>query len=133
MTRGQRNNNPLNIRRNSIQWVGMSDKQTDPAFVVFQSMYYGIRAAVIILRNYYKKYHLSTIQEIISRWAPLSENDTHRYVQYVSDTLKKSHLATLDMNDPTTIAHLVQAMAVFESGTYLKVDEIEAIARDIIG
>ena len=133
MTRGQRNNNPLNIRRSSDQWKGMSDAQTDPDFVVFRSMYYGIRAAVIILRNYYKKYHLCTIQEIISRWAPLSENDTHRYVQYVSDTLKKSHLTTLDMNDPTTIAHLVQAMAVFESGTYLKIDEVELIARDLIG
>ena len=133
MTRGQRNNNPLNIRRNSIQWVGMSDIQTDPAFVVFRSLYYGIRAAVIILRNYYKKHHLCTIQEIISRWAPLSENDTHRYVEYVSDTLKMSHLATLDMNEQSTIAHLIQAMAVFESGTYLKIDEVELIVRDIIG
>lgn len=133
MTRGQRNNNPLNIRRSSDKWQGMSDSQTDPAFVVFRSMYYGIRAAVIILRNYYKKYHLCTIQEIISRWAPLSENDTHRYVEYVSDTLKMSHLATLDMNDPATIAHLIQAMAVFESGTYLKIEEVELIARDLIG
>lgn len=133
MTRGQRNNNPLNIRRSSDQWLGMSDAQTDPDFVVFRSLYYGIRAAVIILRNYYKKHHLCTIQEIISRWAPLSENDTHRYVDYVSDTLKKSHLATLDMNDPATIAHLVQAMAVFESGTYLKIDMVELIVRDIIG
>lgn len=133
MTRGQRNNNPLNIRRSSDKWKGMSDSQTDPAFVVFVSMYYGIRAAVIILRNYYKKHHLCTIQEIISRWAPLSENNTHRYVEYVSDTLKMSHLATLDMNDPATIAHLIQAMAVFESGTYLKIDEVEIIARDLIG
>lgn len=132
MTRGQRNNNPLNIRRSSDKWLGMADTQTDPAFVVFRSMHYGIRAAVIILRNYYKKHHLCTIQEIISRWAPLSENDTYRYVEYVSDTLKKSHLATLDMNDPATIAHLIQAMAVFESGTYLKIDEVELIARDII-
>lgn len=133
MTRGQRNKNPLNIRRSSDKWIGMADKQTDPEFVVFRNMHYGIRAAVIILRTYYKKHHLCTIQEIISRWAPISENDTRSYVQFISCYLNVSPLSTLDMNDPTTIAHLIQAMAVFESGTYLKMDEIESITQDLIG
>lgn len=132
MTRGQRNNNPLNIRRSSDRWVGMADTQTDPDFVVFSDIYYGIRAAIIILRNYYTKYHLCTIQEIISRWAPLSENDTQRYVKYICNKMGENQLTPLQMNDPATIARLVCAMAVFESGIKLDEKLVTCTARDLI-
>lgn len=41
MTRGIRNDNPLNIRHGKSQWVGMREKQTDKAFVQFKSRVYG--------------------------------------------------------------------------------------------
>ena len=48
-------------------------------------MAYGWRAAFILLgRTYYEKYHLNTIQKIISRWAPACENKTDAYMMYVS-------------------------------------------------
>lgn len=45
MTRGLRNNNPLNIRRNNTKWQGLSATQTDKSFFQFKTMAYGYRAA----------------------------------------------------------------------------------------
>ena len=53
-TRGQRNNNPLNIRRSSDKWEGARIEQTDKSFVQFESMAYGNRAAWKVLESYWK-------------------------------------------------------------------------------
>ena len=45
MTRGLRNNNPLNIRHSKDKWQGTATTQTDRSFVQFESMAYGYRAA----------------------------------------------------------------------------------------
>jgi len=80
-----RNNNPLNIRRGTARWKGMSKREDDEDFEQFETMAYGWRAAFILLgRTYYEKYHLNTIQKIISRWAPACENKTDAYMMYVS-------------------------------------------------
>ena len=53
MTRGLRNNNPLNIRRNNTKWQGLSATQTDKSFFQFKTMAYGYRAAFKTLSNLY--------------------------------------------------------------------------------
>lgn len=87
MTRGLRNNNPLNIRHSKDQWQGAATTQTDPAFVQFKSMAYGYRAAwktldtyCLTFRRERKPYNVRTI---IARWAPPAENDTGAYVRTV--------------------------------------------------
>ena len=85
--RGLRNNNPLNIRHSKDQWQGAAETQTDKEFVQFQSMAYGYRAAWRTLHTYYKrlseqKKHF-TVENIISRWAPPTENDTKSYIHSV--------------------------------------------------
>lgn len=77
-TRGFRNNNPGNIRHGE-EWLGLAEEQTDPDFFQFVSVEYGIRAMFKILEIYREKYHLTTIDDIISRWAPPTENDTQPY------------------------------------------------------
>ena len=78
--RGLRNNNPLNIRRTAIRWIGARIEQTDKSFVQFTSMAYGYRAAWKILQSYYERFCQQgkpfTVRNIISRWAPPNENDT---------------------------------------------------------
>ena len=56
-TRGQRNNNPLNIRHSTDRWQGARIQQTDPSFVQFESMAYGYRAAWRTLESYWKHFH----------------------------------------------------------------------------
>lgn len=80
-----RNNNPLNIRRGTARWKGMSKREDDEDFEQFETMAYGWRAAFILIgRTYYEKYHLNTLQKIISRWAPSFENQTEAYIMYVA-------------------------------------------------
>lgn len=84
--RGIRNNNPGNIRHGD-SWKGLTPEQPDPDFCTFSTPEYGIRAMGVILLNYQRKHGLKTIRQIITRWAPPSENDTDAYVTHVADRL----------------------------------------------
>lgn len=87
MTRGMRNNNPLNIRHSASRWQGARVEQTDGSFVQFVSMAYGYRAAWKVLESYWKHFKRErlpfTVGNIIHRWAPPSENHTDAYVRTV--------------------------------------------------
>lgn len=83
-SRGDRNNNPGNIRLSSDQWKGLSDKQTDKEFFQFTKPEYGIRAINKILNTYNRKYGLNSIHDILYRWAPPNENNTDAYIKSVA-------------------------------------------------
>lgn len=87
MTRGLRNNNPLNIRHTADRWKGACIHQTDKSFVQFETMAYGYRAAWKVLDTYcltFKKERKAyTVRNIIERWAPPTENDTEAYIRTV--------------------------------------------------
>ena len=53
MSRGIRNNNPLNIRHSADRWQGARKVQTDKSFVQFETMAYGYRAAWKVLDTYF--------------------------------------------------------------------------------
>ncbi|MBR4297898.1 MAG: structural protein P5 [Bacteroidaceae bacterium] len=98
LSRGMRNNNPLNIRHSASQWQGMRAEQTDRAFVQFTSMVMGYRAAWRTLETYYKRFEAErkpfTPRNIIYRWAPPVENDSEAYLRRIC------HLTTLAGNAP---------------------------------
>jgi len=81
--RGIRNNNPYNIKQSTQQWKGKILFSEDSVFEQFETMEYGIRAGLIILRTYIERYKLHTIEEIIKRFAPSNENDTEAYIRAV--------------------------------------------------
>lgn len=88
-TRGIRNNNPANIRR-GCKWKGLTEKQTDKEFCQFTTMTWGVRALLVTLRTYVKKYNLHTVREIITRWAPPSDgNNTEKYIEFVEKEIKE--------------------------------------------
>lgn len=81
MTLGEKLNNPLNIRNVDGQnWIGQIGKKA--GFCEFQNVWWGVRAAMMILSKYRKR-GLVTIEKIISTWAPPSENDTEAYIKYI--------------------------------------------------
>lgn len=109
--RGIRNNNPLNIRENGTKWKGKVGD--DGEFTQFKSPEMGIRAAARILRNYRNNYGLTTVYEIISRWAPSVENDTTSYIESVAVKLgidKNEQLLSSDY------PQLIEAMILQENG-----------------
>ena len=119
ISRGIRNNNPLNIRRSKDQWKGMAEAQSDVAFVQFNSLEYGWRAAFHLLtRTYYHKYRLYTIRTIVSRWAPELENNTKAYVENVSRLtgIAPDEPLGIPSEQPSRWIALGIAMAIQENG-----------------
>lgn len=123
MSRGFRNNNPLNIRKGS-NWKGLAPVQSDKSFCVFTDMRYGIRAGLYLLLKYYTKYHLHTLFDIIHRWSPPNENDTWNYCKLVASQMDipVKFIATLDLDlnhDYERLFKLFSAMVYVENGDYL--------------
>lgn len=112
--RGIRNNNPGNLRHGP-QWQGLASHQPDNAFSTFVSMEYGIRALLLNLRGYFLVHELSTVREIINRWAPPSENDTGAYVAQVARALGVGPDDRLEPT-PQTLEALARAIARHENG-----------------
>ncbi len=125
MTRGIRNNNPLNIRRTADKWKGMAAEQTDKAFVQFTDRKYGYRAAFIIIRNYIKAGR-NTIGGIIRRWAPAADgNDVHAYIKYVCDTTDMKSYSPISKDDKDALINIVRSMAQIESGIIEELSTLE--------
>lgn len=128
-TRGMRNNNPLNIERGD-RWEGLRPAQTDPRFCQFTSVVYGLRAAIVIIRNYMRHYPIDTIAAIIRRWAPPRENDTAAYIRTVSKITNISQDKKIKFTDKRAICAIVAAMARVESSATID-PEIISKAYDL--
>lgn len=82
LTRGLRNKNPGNIRfSESNDWKGQVG-QDDKGFVIFEHAKWGVRAMGKTLDSYNAR-GVFTVTDIISNWAPTSENDTQSYINSV--------------------------------------------------
>lgn len=86
-TRGFRNLNPCNIRRTADAWRGLRREQLDSSFCQFEGMEYGFRAFFVLMTTYIYSHKLLTIDEIVNRYAPPSENATSSYCKRVHDLL----------------------------------------------
>ena len=137
MKRGIRNNNPLNIRHSADRWQGARKEQTDQSFVQFESMAYGYRAAWKTLDTYYKrlkerKKHF-TVENIIARWAPPTENDTQAYIRTVLKLTSlggKEHLPQPSRGvDTERLERLIRAMTTMECGIPYKEVDTESIRK----
>ena len=135
MTRGQRNNNPLNIRHSADQWQGARKEQTDKSFVQFETMAHGYRAAWKVLESYWKYFHdlpkAFSVRNIISRWAPPTENDTDNYIRTVLRLTGLGGNENLTQPSRATgyerLELLVRAMTTMECGIPYKEVDVEAI------
>ena len=138
LSRGMRNNNPLNIRRSASQWQGMRTEQTDRAFVQFTSMVMGYRAAWRTLETYYKHFEAErkpfTPRNIIYRWAPPVENDSEAYLRRICQLTTLAGNAPLSRpsriltsEDKEKLVSLIAAMACVENGI-----KMEAVSKEDI-
>lgn len=123
ISRGIRNNNPLNIRIGNT-WLGEVPNPTDSDFEQFVSLRYGLRAAFCILRRYIRRYHRDTVRSIVSAWAPASENNTAMYIGYVSKRMNIDPDASINYENRDMMLSLVKAMAKYECGHELSDKDI---------
>lgn len=114
-TRGIRNKNLGNLRRGS-KWYGLVGTD-DKGFCVFRSFDCGVRALSITLRTYIEKHGLRNIADIISRYAPPSENNTTSYISFVSHYVSTNG-GTYDgiIYNMTDFQLLICAIIIYENG-----------------
>lgn len=124
--RGLRNNNPGNIRQNSIRYSGEVQPSKDAAFKQFQSMAYGYRAMFVVLHTYARKYGIDTIERMISRYAPANENHTQAYIDAVSAESGVSATSHLTSTHADVMIPIVAAMSRVENGEAAVMSEVEA-------
>jgi hypothetical protein len=113
--RGIRNNNPGNIMRGSGNWQG-EVQGNDPRYSSFGTPEAGIRAMGKILINYQDKHGINTVEGVISRWAPATENNTAAYVATVAKEMGVKPDAALDLHDQATLGKLTRAIIRVENG-----------------
>lgn len=119
ITRGVRNNNPLNIKISSNKWIGKKSlsENTDKTFEQFDLMEHGIRAGIIVLRTYINKHHLYSVDSIIMRFCPECEQNLHNYSTFIKQHLKRYGFTDFDIIvfGSECFKRMVQAMMLFES------------------
>ena len=134
MSRGIRNNNPLNIRHGKSRWEGRTRVQTDAEFVTFKSMAYGYRAAWKLIETYQLRLRMEdksyTLENIIHRWAPPEDNnDTQAYLRTVIRLLDYKVGGRQPLPSPTcreghrVFTRILMAMTCVECG--IKPEEVD--------
>ncbi|MBU3022882.1 virion protein [Aestuariibacter sp. A3R04] len=108
---GIRNNNPLNLREVGIPWNGKTGE--NGGFTTFETPHYGIRAAANNMKNSYLSGN-TTIEKIISEWAPETENNTAAYIASVSQ--KTGIAATENITAMPQLVEIIKAMIYHENG-----------------
>jgi hypothetical protein len=111
--KGIRNNNPGNLRYvAAIQWKGITG-QDATGYATFDTAEDGVRAMGHNLRSYIAR-GLLTVTQIISTWAPSSENDTAAYIADVAGRLG------VDPDQPLNVGYigaLAVAITYHENGS----------------
>ena len=118
-------NNIFNIRAGRAQWLGMTG--TRKGFVEFDTQEHGIRAWLVLMRNYRRRYGCRTIRQIVSKFAPPTENQTERYIRFCCHEVMISD--TKDITKDIEYCMLGVAMARMETGTALDVGTISEIMK----
>lgn len=114
-TRGMRNNNPGNLRS------GYGQVGTDSGgYAVFPTREAGYNAAARQLVGYHNA-GLDTINAIVSKWAPASENDTQAYIASVVKSMNRKGFdvgafSRLNLRDSGMLKALLDSMINHEVG-----------------
>lgn len=112
MPRGIRNKNPMNIEyQKSNNWDGQTG--TDGRFATFSSSIYGIRAGAKLISNYMTNYNLTSVIQILERFAPATENHTAGYAKFVAE---KMGITPSERITKAQIPSMVKAMIQMENG-----------------
>lgn len=123
--RGLRNNNPGNLDRGPVAWVGevqglpipgtANARFYDARFCQFDTMAHGARAMAIDLLTHYRR-GANTIGRLVAIWAPPTENNTGAYIAAVSHAMNWDASWPLGIGRQDILTRLCCAIADHENG-----------------
>lgn len=108
-------NNPGNIRLSGDVWQGQIIPGDSSSFVTFQDLKFGFRALFVLLKNYIAS-GKDSIELILYKYAPPSENNTENYISYVSNRTGIDRHKVIDPGNYGDIYKIGYAMSIFETG-----------------
>lgn len=132
---GFRQNNPGNLRSDGkTLWQGATGVPAAGEFLTFSSPYHGVRAMARTLFNYGRLHNINSLEGVVDRYAPASENNQAAYLSSVRQKTGLKPGARLDLTDEGTLQRLVPAMGAHEIGpqyfsTYSPALVSNAVAR----
>jgi hypothetical protein len=127
-TRGERSNNPMNLRDFGIGWQGLDDPPHDAqGYCRFHSAAMGIRAGARDLHTIWAAGR-QTVAAIIGHYAPPSENDTAAYIRDVAAKLAVAPDDSVDLGDAARLQAFVTAIICHENGRCIYDAEFVAAA-----
>lgn len=118
-----RNHNPGDLEAGD-HWQGLmpveklTDAQKHERFAVFEAPEWGFRALVILLKNYKMLYGIDTVQKIVDRFAPPTENNTSAYVHFVADKVGVRPTAQINVAIANVMFQLAKAITQYETGSW---------------
>lgn len=115
--RGLRNNNPGNLVKTKITWLGKIKDSKDTRFEQFTHLPYGIRAQMMDVINDIKK-GKNTITKLIHEYAPSFENDTKGYINSVAKSVNLGPDDVIKLIDTNFILKLSRAIYKVELGNH---------------
>ncbi len=121
-TRGYRNNNPGNIRKSTVKYLGEKESN-DKSFKCFESPAWGYRAIFVVLDSYARR-GVCTLAKMIDRYAPPCENHTLSYVDFVSQKSGVKPNVVITTTNRDIMVPVVSAMVTMENGTPPPANEI---------
>ena len=147
LTRGIRNNNPLNIRINPRNnWLRKEKPSRDPEFETWadKDVVYGIRAGAVLIMSHYDRRGVDTIAKLIKTWAPPKGDrdgdgvvdytqNTKEYIAYVADYVGIPSSRVVNFHDYKILKPTIEAMIRFENAgrmpyTQAQIDKALALA-----
>ena len=115
LPRGIRNNNPGNLIKTSISWMGKLTPSGDTRFEQFEKFVYGLRAKIRDLRGDIKNKGKNTLELLIYEYAPPFENNTESYINNVSQRTGFARKQILQ-GTKEELRLITKAMAISENG-----------------
>lgn len=125
MTRGLRNNNPMNIRRDPSIWCrGLADEQKDELLYTYEAPEWSYGYALVKLRVYKNWSKLHTIRQWITRWAQHIKEATYDYIKFVCQEVGMPPDAEPRIDNKEEMCAILAAMSHFENGVPAVMEDV---------
>lgn len=127
-TLGERLNNPLNVIRTDITWLGKLKSNKLP-FEQFINLYYGWRCGCLCIIHHYKN-GSNTIDKLIESWTDKRRDDVEVYQKYVSRCVGLYRSETFILSTKL-LRNISLAMVNMEQGKIIGLNELEKVLTEI--
>lgn len=126
-----RNNNPMMLR-SVYEFVGSKPSPTDPYLCQFESMAYGWRAGLVMIRNWIGGYSgrvrpVDTIEKMVSRFLPVGHADPDKFAREVAEAVSIDIRTKIRWEDRALVCAIAKALAYQQTQIVFPIEAILSV------